>query len=115
MNEISEFSKSVACNVKDDKNENYSFDVMFIIVIGSIIINVLKLLSMCNVFGRDLDSRIKNPNMMDRILLKKAIRQKLDKQYMHLVPVIQEQIVKQAQNLTSAQISLMMEEAKNAK
>lgn len=115
MNQISEFSKSIAFNIKDDKNENYSFDVMFIIVIGSIIINMLKLLTMCNVFGKDLDSRIRNPNMLDRMLLKKAINEKLDKKYAHLRPVIQEQIIQQAKHLTSEQISLMLEEVKNAK
>lgn len=114
MNQISEFSKSIASNIKDDKNENYSFDLALIIVIGSIIINVLKLFMMCNIFGKDLESRIKNPNIVDRMLLKRAINQKLDKKYANLKPKIQDSIIEQAKTLTSEKINLMIEEAKNA-
>lgn len=116
MKEISEFSKQVTTDLVDnDSNKNYSFDLGLIVIIGSIVISILQLLMKCNIFGRKLDERIKNPGPIDRILLRRAIKNKLTPEYSHLKDQIQERILQEVQNLSKDKINLMAEEAKNAR
>jgi hypothetical protein len=114
MKAIEEFSKQITANLADE-NKDYSFDPSLIILIGSIIISVLQLLMKCNIFGRKLDERIKNPGPIDRILLRKAIKNKLTPEYVHLKDQIQDKILKEVQNLSKDKINLIAEEAKNAR
>lgn len=114
MKEIEQFSKQITTNLADE-NKDYSFDPGLIILVGSIIISVLQLLMKCNIFGRKLDERIKNPGPIDRILLRKAIKNKLTPEYSHLKDQIQDKILKEVQNLPKDKINLMAEEAKNAR
>lgn len=113
MIEITNFSEKITSDLKDE-NQDYSFDFGLIVIIGSILINVLQLLMKCNVLGRKLEDRIKNPGPIDRILLKRAIKSKLTPEYIHLKDKIQERILEEVQNLPKDKISLMAEEAKNA-
>lgn len=114
MKTISEFSKQITSDLADE-NKDYSFDVTLIIIIGSIVINILKLLMKCNIFGRKLDERIKNPGSIDRILLRRAIKNKLPIEYIHLKDQIQDRVLAEVQKLSKEQINLMAEEAKNAR
>lgn len=113
MKEISDFTHKITSSLKDEEKD-YSFDPTLIVIIGSILINVLQLLVKCNIFGRKLEDRIKNPGPIDRILLRKAIKNKLTSEYVHLKDKIQEKILEEVQNLSKEKINLMAEEAKNA-
>lgn len=114
MSITDELAKDIASNIADD-NKNYSFDLGLIIIIGSIIIGVLQLLMKCNVFGRSLENRIKNPGPLDKILLRKAVKNKLPKEYSHLRPQVQDLILEKAKELPSEKFQLIVKEAENAR
>ena len=111
---IEEFSKNIATNINDE-DKNYSFDLGLIIIIGSIIINIIKLLIKCNVFGQKMEDRIKNPGPIDQILLRRAIKGNLPKEYSHLRDQIKDQILVNVRNLSNDQIKNMVMEAENAR
>ena len=111
MKEISKFAESIAGNIKDD-NKDYTFDIGLIVIIASIVINIIKLLVKCNIFGRSLEDRVKNPGPIDAILLRRAIKNKLTPEYMHLKNKIQEEILLQVKSLSPEKIKLMIEETK---
>ena len=110
---IQDFSKNIAANIQDG-NKNYSFDIGLIVTIGYIIVNIVQLLIKCNVFGRKLEDRIKNPGPIDQILLRKAIKNHLPQEYSHLKDQIKDQILSDVKNLSDEQIKSMVMEAKNA-
>lgn len=110
--QIDQFSASIASKLGDDQ---YQFDLGLIVIIGSIIIGVLQLLMKCNVFGRNIEDRIRNPGPLDKILLRKAVKNKLPEQYGSLKTNIQEQILAQVKDLSSESIQAMIKEAKNAR
>jgi hypothetical protein len=114
MSAIDELSKNIASNIEDGDN-NYSFDFGLIVIIGSIIIGVLQLLMKCNVFGRSLEDRIKNPGPIDKILLRKAVKDKLPKQYAHLRPQVQDLILAESKKISSENFQLIAQEARDAK
>ena len=114
MSEIDEISKNIASKINDN-NKNYSFDLGLIITIGSIIISIIQLLIKCNVFGRNLEDRIKNPGVLDKILLRKAIKNKLPKEYSHLRPQVQDLILEKTKELSSEKFQSIVKEAENAK
>ena len=109
--EIDQFSVQIASKLNDEK---YQFDLGLIVIIGSIIIGVLQLLMKCNVFGRNIEDRIKNPGPLDKILLRKVVKNKLPEEYAGLKTEVQEQILAQVKNLSSESINAMIKEAKNA-
>jgi hypothetical protein len=114
MSAIDDLSKDIASNIKDGEN-NYSFDFGLIVIIGSIIIGVLQLLMKCNVFGRSLEDRVKNPGVLDKILLRKAVKDKLPQEYAHLRPQVQDLILTESKKITSENFQSIVQEAKNAK
>ena len=114
MSEIDNLAKEIASNIEDGK-KNYSFDFGLIVIIGSIIISVIQLLMKCNVFGRSLEDRIKNPGALDKILLRKAIKDKLPKEYNHLRPQMQDLILAESKKISSEKFQSIIQEAKNAK
>ena len=109
--EINQFSAHIVTNLNDNK---YHFDLGLIVIIGSIVIGILQLLMKCNVFGRKMEDRIRNPGPLDKILLRKAVKNKLPEEYTELKTEIQEQILAQVKNLSSESINAMIKEAKNA-
>lgn len=109
--EVDQFSVQIAAKLNDNK---YQFDLGLIVIIGSIIIGVLQLLMKCNVFGRNIEDRIKNPGPLDKILLRKVVKNKLPQEYAELRTEIQEQILSQVKDLSSESIDAMIKEAKNA-
>jgi len=111
---IEDFSRNIASNIQDD-NKNYSFDSALIITIGYIVINIIELLIKCNVFGRKLEDRIKNPGTIDQILLRRAIKNHLPKEYSHLRDQIKDQILMDVKNLSNDQIKNIVMEASNAR
>jgi hypothetical protein len=111
---IEDFSRNIASNIQDD-NKNYSFDSALIITIGYIVINIIELLIKCNVFGRKLEDRIKNPGTIDQILLRRAIKNHLPKEYSHLRDQIKDQILIDVKNLSNDQIKNIVMEASNAR
>jgi len=113
MNEIDKFAQDVSKDVYDD-SPNYGSIIITLMII-SIIVNTLRLMMSCNLFGRNIEDRIKNPGRLDKILLKKAIKNKIPPECAHLKDQIQEQILSKSKNLSSVQIQQMAEEAKNAK
>jgi hypothetical protein len=113
MSATEDLAKEIASNIEDGEN-NYSFDFGLIIIIGSIIIGVLQLLMKCNVFGRSLEDRVKNPGPLDKILLRKAVKDKLPKEYAHLRPQVQDLILAEAKKITSENFQSIVQEAKNA-
>jgi hypothetical protein len=110
---VNELAKEIASNIEDGEN-NYSFDFGLIVIIGSIIIGVLQLLMKCNVFGRSLEDRVKNPGALDKILLRKAVKNKLPKEYAHLRPQIQDLLLAESKKLSSENFQSIVQEAKNA-
>ena len=110
---IDELAKEIASNIEDGEN-NYSFDFGLIVIIGSIIIGVLQLLMKCNVFGRSLEDRVKNPGALDKILLRKAVKDKLPPEYAHLRPQLQELILAESKKISSESFQSIIQEAKNA-
>ena len=110
---IEDFSKNIASNIQDD-NKNYSFDLGLIITIGYIIVNIIQLLIKCNIFGGKLEDRIKNPGSIDQILLRRAIKNHLPKEYAHLRDRIKDQILADVKTLSNEQIKNMVMEAQNA-
>ena len=111
---VNELAKEIASNIEDGDN-NYSFDFGLIVIIGSIIIGVLQLLMKCNVFGRSLEDRVKNPGVLDKILLRKAIKDKLPQEYSHLRPQVQELLLAESKKISSKSFQSIIQEAKNAK
>jgi len=111
---VNELAKEIASNIEDGDN-NYSFDFGLIVIIGSIIIGVLQLLMKCNVFGRSLEDRVKNPGVLDKILLRKAIKDKLPQEYSHLRPQVQELLLAESKKISSESFQSIIQEAKNAK
>ena len=111
MKEVSKFAESIAGSIKDD-SKDYAFDMGLIVIIGSIVINIIQLLVKCNIFGRSLEDRVKNPGPIDTILLRRAIKNKLTPEYIHLKNKIQEEILLQVKSLSSEKIKLMIEESK---
>jgi hypothetical protein len=95
--------------------KDYSFDVGLIVTIGYIIISIIQLLIKCNVFGGKLENRIKNPGPIDQILLRRAIKNKLPKEYYHLRDQIKDQILLDVKNLSNDQIKNMVMEAEDAR
>lgn len=114
MSETDNLAKEIASNIKDSE-KNYSFDLGLIVIIGSIIINIIQLLMKCNMFGRSLEDRIKNPGTLDKILLRKAIKDKLPKEYAHLRPQMQELILAESKKISSEKFQSIVQEARNAK
>ena len=114
MSEIDKISKNIASKINDN-NKNYSFDLGLIITIGSIIIGIIQLLIKCNVFGKNLEDRIKNPGLLDKILLRKAIKNKLPKEYSHLRSQVQDLILEQTKELSSEKFQSIIKEAENAR
>lgn len=110
---VNELAKEIASNIEDDEN-NYSFDLGLIVIIGSIIIGVLQLLMKCNIFGRSLEDRVKNPSALDKILLRKAVKDKLPKEYAHLRSQVQELILAESKKISSESFQSIVQEAKNA-
>lgn len=113
MREIDNFAASVAEDVKDETNRFGS--LMIVLMVVSIIVSVLRLMQSCNFFGKSLEQRIKNPGPVDRLLLKKAIRDNLNKEQMHLRGPILEEILKKTPQLSGQQIDRMMQEIKESK
>jgi hypothetical protein len=111
---IEDFSKNITANLQDN-NKNYSFDIGLIVTIGYIIISIIQLLMKCNVFGRKLEDRIKNPGPIDQILLRRAIKNNLPKKYYHLRDQIKDQILLNVKTLSNDEIKTMVMEAKNAR
>ena len=111
---VDELAKEIASNIEDGEN-NYSFDFGLIVIIGSIIIGVLQLLMKCNVLGRGLEDRIKNPGPIDKILLRKAVKDKLPQEYAHLRPQVQDLILAESKKISSENFQSIIQEAKNAK
>jgi hypothetical protein len=111
---VDELAKEIASNIEDGEN-NYSFDFGLIVIIGSIIIGVLQLLMKCNVFGRSLEDRVKNPGTLDKILLRKAVKDKLPQEYAHLRPQVQELLLAESKKISSESFQSIIQEAKNAK
>jgi len=108
--EIDNFAASIAGDVKDESNKFGS--LMITLMIVSIIVSTLRLLQSCNLFGKKMEDRIKNPGPIDRILLKKAIRDNLTKDQQHLRGQIFEEMLKKTPQLSSEQISKMISEVK---
>ena len=111
MTEIENFAASVAEDVRDE-NERFGSIVIALMII-SIIVSTLRLMNDCKLFGRDIEKRIKNPGRLDKLLFKKAIRDNLTKEQMHLKDQIYEQILVKSPNLSSSQVQSMLQEAKN--
>lgn len=114
MKATEELAREIASNINDGE-KNYSFDLGLIVIIGSIIIGVLQLLMRCNVFGRNLEDRVKNPGPLDKILLRKAVKSKLPKEYAHLRPQIQDLILAESQKMSSEKFQSIIQEARNAR
>lgn len=114
MSEIEEFSKEIAGDIRTEGGK-YAFDLGLIIIIGSIIINVIQLLMKCNVFGRKMEDRVKNPGPIDKILLSKSIKKELPQEYSHLREDIKEVILNKIQSLPTEKITAMVKEAKDAR
>lgn len=114
MSNIQDFAKDIAADLPSEDGK-YSFDLALIIIIGSIIINVLQLLMKCNVFGRSLESRVKNPGPIDKIILGRAIKKELPQEYSHLKDSIKETVLTKIQSLPTEKINSMAMEAKNAR
>lgn len=111
--EIDNFATSVANNIKDESNRFGSLVITLMIV--SIIVSILRLMQSCNFFGKSIEQRIKNPGPIDRALLKRTIRQKLNKDQLHLSGELYKQILSKTPDLSSQQINQMMEEVKEMK
>lgn len=110
--EIESFASSVASEVKDDSNKFGS--LMITLMIVSIIVNILRLMQSCNIFGKKMKDRIKNPGPIDRLLLKKAIKDNLTKDQQHLRGQIFEEILKKTPELSENQINQMVKEMKES-
>lgn len=108
--EIDKFAASVAEGVTDESKKFGS--LMITLMIISIIVSTLRLLQSCNLFGKKIEDRIKNPGPVDRFLLKKAIRNNLTKGQQHLRGQIFEEMLKKTPQLSSEQISKMIQETK---
>ena len=108
--EIDNFAASIASEVKDESNKFGS--LMITLMIVSIIVSTLRLLQSCNLFGKTMEDRIKNPGPVDRLLLKKAIRDNLTRDQQHLRGQIFEEMLKKTPQLSSQQISKMIQETK---
>lgn len=115
MNDIKDFAKEVVSEIPKSEDKNYSFDLGLIVIIGSIIVNVFQLLMKCNVFGRSLDDRVKNPGPIDKILLSRAIKRELTPEYAHLREDVKQIILTKVQKMPSEKIMSMAKEAKNAR
>ena len=113
MSEIENFAASVAEDVHDE-NERFGSIVIALMII-SIIVSTLRLMNDCKLFGKNMEKRIKDPGRLDKILLKKAIRDNLTKEQMYLKDQIYEQILLKSPNLSSSQVDTMLQEAKNAR
>lgn len=111
--EIENFAASVAENVKDESNKFGS--LMITLMIISIVVSVLRLLQSCNLFGKTLEQRMKNPGPVDRLLLKKAVRDNLTKEQQYLQGQIFQELLKKTPHLTSAQIEKMAQETREIK
>lgn len=114
MSTIDELAKEIASNIEDGE-KNYTFDLGLIIMIGSIIISVIQLLMKCNIFGRSLEDRVKNPGVLDKILLRKAIKDKLPKEYAHLRPQMQDLILAESKKISSEKFQSIVKEARDAR
>jgi hypothetical protein len=114
MSATEDLAKEIASNIEDGEN-NYSFDFGLIIIIGSIIIGVLQLLMKCNVFGRSLEDRVKNPGPLDKILLRKAVKDKLPKEYAHLRPQVQDLILAESKKNNIGKFSINRSGGKKCK
>ena len=112
MSEIDNFAANIATDIKDE-SENFN-SLMITLMIVSIIISALRLMVDCKLFGKNMESRIKNHLIFYKILIKKEIIYKLPNEYSNLKDQIFDQIVSKSPNLTSNQIQKMLEEAKNA-
>jgi hypothetical protein len=111
--EIDNFAASVAEGVTDESNKFGS--LMITLMIVSIVVSILRLMQSCNLFGKTMEERIKNPGPVDRMLLKKAIRDNLTKDQLHLKGQIFEEVLKKTPQLSSAQIQKMVQEMKESK
>lgn len=114
MSEINNLAKEIAANIEDGE-KNYSFDFGLIVIIGSIIISVVQLLIKCNIFGRSLEDRIKNPGVLDKILLRKAIKDKIPKEYAHLRSQMQDLILAESKKISSEKFQSIIKESRDAR
>jgi len=114
MSDIQDFAKDIAADLPNQEGK-YSFDLGLIVIIGSIVINVLQLLMKCNIFGRSLEDRVKNPGPIDKILLGRAIKKELTQEYIHLREDIKQAVLTKIQSLPADKINSMAKEAKNAR
>lgn len=114
MTETDNLAKEIASHITDGE-KNYSFDFGLIVIIGSIIISIIQLLMKCNVFGRSLEDRVKNPGVLDKILLRKAIKDKLPKEYAHLRPQMQDLILAESKKISSEKFQSIVKEARDAR
>lgn len=112
MDNINNFSATVASNLQDDDGKNYGFDPTLIVIIGSIILNAISLMIKCHVFG-SMENRVKNPNLIDQMMLKKEIKKQLPQEYANLSGKVKDAILKSSQNLSSDEINKIIEEVKN--
>jgi hypothetical protein len=110
MSVVDKFSAEVASDVKDESSRFGS--VIITLMVISIVVNIIRLMMSCNLFGKPLEARIKNPGPLDRILLKKAVRDGLTKDQRVLQGQIYEGILSKSKKLTSEQLSAMVEEVK---
>lgn len=115
MSNINDFAKEIALEIPPSDDKNYSFDLGLIIIIGTIIINVFQLLVKCNVFGRSLADRVKNPGTIDRILLSRAIKKELPQEYAHLKDQVKDIILTKVKSMPAEKINTMAKEAQDAR
>jgi len=114
MNNIDDFAKEIASDIPKEDG-TYAFDVGLIMIIASIVINVVKLLIKCNIFGRKIEDRVKNPGTIDKILLGRAIKKELPEEYLHLKENIKESILTKVQSLSKDKVYAIIKEAENAR
>ena len=57
---------------------------------------------------------MKNPGPLDKVLLRKAVKDKLPKEYAHLRPQVQDLILAESKKITSENFQSIVQEAKNA-
>ena len=114
MNNIDDFAKEIASDIPKEDG-TYAFDIGLIMIIASIVINVVKLLIKCNIFGRKIEDRVKNPGTIDKILLGRAIKKELPEEYLHLKESIKESILIKVQSLPKDKIYAIIKEAENAR
>ena len=103
----------MSSQIANGLGEGYQFDFGLIVIIGSIIIGVIQLLMRCNIFGRSIECKLRNPNLIDKIMLKRVINDKLPKDKQHLATQIRSQLLSQCSSLSSESIQSILKEIPN--